>query len=99
MCVDSVAEVGRDPLAQPADRIEPRCGKHAQCNGHGKESDKVIAQRHRLFSLVAGHQSAVDQAAQCDREHQRGRCRQHEENAREANLDAIGPQERGQSGQ
>jgi len=97
MGIHRVAQVGRDALAQPADQIEARSREDAQRHGHGEQLQEVTAQAHGLGGAVGGQQAAVDQPAQRHRKEQGGGRGQHQEQAGQRDLGAVGAGE-GQQG-
>ena len=99
VAVDGVAQVSGDPLAQPADHVEAPCGQHAQRRGQQKKIHKMAPYRSRLSPAASRRNTAVDQAAQCQREGQRGgRCGQQKEQ-RHADAHAVRLQKRQQTAQ
>ena len=57
----------------------------------------MLAHGHDLRTLVTLHQTAIDQAAQGDREGQRRHRRQHQKDQRQTNAAAVRPQKRQQA--
>ena len=96
MRVHGIAQVGRDPLAQPTDHVKTRRREQPQRHCHAEQRQEVFAHGQQLLALALGRQPAVDQAAQGDREHQRRRGRQNQEQRGPDDACAVGPEKRRQ---
>ena len=99
MAVNRLAQIGRDPLAEPAHGIEARGGKHTQRHRHQEQRTKVLPQRHGLVSPICGDQPGVNQIAQCQRKRQRGQCCHHQAEQGPCNARSVGVKEGQQPGQ
>ncbi len=91
--IDGVAQVGRDPLAQPAHHVEAGRREQAEGDADAEQGDEVLAQRHQPRAGVAADEALVDQAAQRHRKDQRARRGEHEEQHRQRDPAAVGAQE------
>ena len=69
--VDGVAQVGGDPLAEPAHHVEARGREDAQRHADAEQGEEMLAQRHHAGARVGGDEALVDQAAQRHRKDQR----------------------------
>ena len=96
MRIHRIADVGRDPLAQPADGVEAPGRKKPQRGGHAEQLEKMGAQRHQLLALVSRVHAAVDQAPQRQGKHQRRHRRHDQEKHRQPDAARIRPQKRKQ---
>ena len=97
--VDGVAQVGGDALAEPAHHVEARGREHAQGGADCEQRQEMFAQRHHPLARVGGDEPLVDQRAQRHREHQRADSGQHEEQARQPDLQAVGAEKGLQTGE
>ena len=91
--IDGAAQVGGDPLAEPAHHVEAGGGEQAEGDADAEQGDEVLAHRHHPGTRVAADEALVDQAAQRHRKDQGARRREHEEQHREHDPAAVGAQE------
>ena len=98
MGVHRIAQVGSDAFAQPAHHIKARGRKQAQRHGDREQRQKMVFQRHHLRALVGterpgrhgtADQPAIDEAAQGQRERERGQRRQHQKQPRQCNAPPV----------
>jgi len=91
--VDRVAQIGGDALTEPGDHVEAQRRKHAKRGADREQREEVLAHRHHARARVGGDETLVDQRLHRDREDQRAERRHHQEQRREADPDAVRPQE------
>ena len=100
VAIDGIAQVCSDAFAQPAHHVKAPGREQAQRHRHAKQGHKVIAQAHQLHAFVAQisfYQPAVNQAAQGQRESQRGQGSQYEEGDGQPNAATVRAQKRQQT--
>ena len=79
MRVDRIAQVGRDPLAEPGDHVEAQRREHPERGADAEQREEMAAQREDAFARVGGNKALVDQRLERDRHRQRGERRHHQE--------------------
>ena len=99
MGVDPAAQIGRDPLAQPAHHVVARRREKAQQHGEPEEPGEMDAQGCALAAGGRMEQAAVDQPAQREREAQGAARGEQQEQQGKRDAGAIRAQERQQLAQ
>ncbi len=99
MAVHRVAQVGGDAFAEPAHGVEAGGGKQPEAHRHREQFDEMRFQCHDLRTPVGQAEAVVHQAFEGDREHQRGRRRQHQEQPGQCDAAPVRPQERAEAGE
>jgi hypothetical protein len=98
MRIDGVAQVGGDAFTEPRHHVEAQRGEQPQRRPHAEQRQEVFAQRHHPLARVGSDKTLVDQRTQRQRYHQCAQRRQQQEQRRQCDAAAVGPQEGQQPG-
>ena len=91
--IDGVAQVGGDPLAEPAHHVEAGRREQAEGDADAEQGDEMLAHRHHPRARIGADEALVDQAAQRHRKDQGAGRREHQEQHRQRDPAAVGAQE------